>query len=220
MFAGQLDAARETLQQELSGYDRRGLYLIRDEPLAYLAELECRAGNWKVASGYAQEAFEIQVESGRLSGQGHGWFVKSLVAAHLGDVDASRSGAQEGLRISLGNDDPFYANANRWVLGFLELSLSNPSAAIEHLDPVLGFLEQMASPEPGVIPCVPDAIQALVSMGRTERAEVLLEGHARRARAPNRPWALATARRCRGLVLAAGVSSTTPSRSSTPLWRC
>jgi DNA-binding CsgD family transcriptional regulator len=90
------------------------------------------------------------------------------------------------------------------VLGFLELSLSNPSAAIEHLDPVLGFLEQMASPEPGVIPCVPDAIQALVSMGRTERAEVLLEGHARRARAPNRPWALATARRCRGLVLAAG----------------
>jgi hypothetical protein len=79
-------------------------------------------------------------------------------------------------------------SCHRAVLGFLELSLRNPAAAIERLEPVLVFLDELGSPEPGVIPCVPDAIEALVSLGRLDEAEGLLDRLERHGRAQDRPW--------------------------------
>jgi DNA-binding CsgD family transcriptional regulator len=203
LWAGELDAARQVLQDELTLYDRLGRYVVRDELLCYLAEVECRAGNWEVAAGHAQEAYEIDVEAGRVLGQGHMLFPKALVAALNGDVDAARSDAEEGLRRCLRNEDILDASCHRAVLGFLELSLSNPTAAIERLKPVLAFLDELGSPEPGVIPCVPDAIEALVSLGRLEEAEVLIDRLERQGRTLDRPWAIATAARGRGLLTAA-----------------
>jgi DNA-binding CsgD family transcriptional regulator len=94
-------------------------------------------------------------------------------------------------------------SCHRAVLGFLELSLSDPAAAIERLEPVLAFLDETGSPEPGIIPCVPDAIEALVSLGRMDEAEWLLDRLERQARALDRPWAIATAARGRGMLTAA-----------------
>jgi DNA-binding CsgD family transcriptional regulator len=214
LWAGELDAAREVLQQELTEYERLGRYVVRDELLCYLAEVECRAGNWEVAARHAQEAYDIDVESGRVLGQGHMLFPRALgqghmlfpralVAALTGDVDAARSDAEEGLRRCLLNEDILDATCHRAVLGFLELSLANPTAAMERLQPVLAFLDEMGSPEPGIIPVVPDAIEALVSLGRLDEAETLLDRLERQGRALDRPWAVATAGRGRGLLSAA-----------------
>jgi DNA-binding CsgD family transcriptional regulator len=203
LWAGELEAAREVLHQELTVYERLGKYVVRDELLAYLAEVECRAGNWEVAARHAQEAYEIDVEAGRVLGQGHMLFPKALVAAHKGDVDRARSDAEEGLRRCLRNEDTLDASCNRAVLGFLELSLSDPAAAIGRLEPVLAFLDELGSPEPAVIPCVPDAIEALVSLGRLDEAEALVDRLERRGRTLDRPWAIATAGRGRGLLTAA-----------------
>jgi DNA-binding CsgD family transcriptional regulator len=203
LWAGELDAAREVLNQELTEYERLGRYVVRDELLCYLAEVECRAGNWAVAARHAQEAYEIDVESGRVLGQGHMLFPRALVAALTGDVDTARSDAEEGLRQCLRNEDMLDASCHRAVLGFLELSLPNPSAAIERLRPVLAFLDALGSPEPGIIPCLPDAVEALVSLGRLDEAEALLNRLERQGRALDRPWAIAAAGRGRGLLTAA-----------------
>ena len=203
LWAGELDAARQVLHQELTEYERLGRYVVRGELLTYLAEVECRAGNWDVAARHAQEAYDIDVEAGWLLGLGHLLFPRALVAAHTGDMDAARSDAEEGLRQSLQNEDMLDASCNRAVLGFLELSLSNPTAAIERLKPVLAFLDELGSPEPGIIPCVPDAIEALVSLGRLDEAEALLGRLERQGRTLDRPWAIATAARGRGLLTAA-----------------
>jgi DNA-binding CsgD family transcriptional regulator len=203
LWAGELDAAREVLHQELTEYERLGRYVVRDELLCYLAEVECRAGNWEVATRHAQEAYEIDVEAGRVLGQGHMLFPRALVAAHKGDVDAARSDAEEGLRQCLRYQDTLDVSCHRAVLGFVELSQRNPTAAIERLEPVLAFLDQLGSLEPGVIPCVPDAIEALVSLGRLDEAEALLERLEGRGRTLGRPWAIATAARGRGLLTAA-----------------
>ena len=202
LWAGRLDESRDLLQRELARFVEGGRYLIRDEFLCYLAEVECRAGNWEAATRHAEEAYEIDVESGRIWGRGHTLFPKALVEAHRGDVEAARADAEEGLRLCLMNDDPFNGSCNEAVLGFLELSLSNPSAAIERLDPVLAFLDEMGAAEPGIISCVPDAIEALVAMGDVERADELLLVLEEKGRAMDRPWALATAARCRGLLAA------------------
>jgi DNA-binding CsgD family transcriptional regulator len=203
LWAGELDAAREVLHQELTEYERLGRYVVRAELLTYLAEVECRAGNWDVAARHAQEAYDIDVEAGWVLGQGHTLFPKALVAALKGDVDAARADAEEGLRQSVRNEDTLDASCNRAVLGFLEFSLSNPTAAIRRLEPVLAFLDEMGSPEPGIIPCVPDAIEALVSLGRLDEAEGLLDRLERQGRTLGRPWAIASAARGRGLLTAA-----------------
>ena len=203
LWAGELDAAREVLHQELAEYERLGRYVVRDELLCYLAEVECRAGNWEVAARHAQEAYEIDIESGRVLGQGHMLFPRALVAVLTGDVEAARSDAEEGLRRCLRNEDLLDASCHRAVLGFLELSLSDPVAAMERLEPVLAYLDELGSPEPGIIPAVPDAIEALVSLGRLEEAEALLDRLERQGRTLDRPWAIATAGRGLGLLTAA-----------------
>jgi DNA-binding CsgD family transcriptional regulator len=203
LWAGDLDGARAMLLEELAAFERLGRYVVRGEVLNYLAEVECREGNYELALRYADESYEIDVESGRYSGAGQTLFGAGLVAAHVGDVARARSHAEEGIRISIANDDAFYTSSNRAVLGFLELSLSNASAALEHLSPAVDFVSAMGAAEPAVITCVPDAIECLVAVGETDPAERLLDEHEEKGRRLDRPWALATAGRCRGLVLAA-----------------
>jgi DNA-binding CsgD family transcriptional regulator len=202
LWADQLAAARDVLERQLHAYEERGRYIVRDEVLGYLAEVECRAGRYDLAERYAREGYEIDVESGRSSGKGHQLFPKALVAAHQGRVEEARADAEEGLRLCLEDDDRLDASCHRSVLGFLELSLSDPSAAMRHLEPALAYLDALGSPEPGIIPCVPDAVEALTSLGRPDEADGLVDRLEEQGRMLDRPWANATALRCRGLLLA------------------
>jgi DNA-binding CsgD family transcriptional regulator len=204
MWAGRLDEAREVLHQELAEYERHAMYTVRQEVLCYLAELECRAGRWRVAAEHAAEAAEIVAESGKAASQRHVvLFNQALVAAHLGEVNVAGPQATEGLRLATENDDAFNAAWNGAVLGFLELSLSNPQQAHAHLRPVVRYLDRLGSAEPGIIPCLPDDVEALVSLGQLDEAEASTERLHEQGRARDRPWALATAARCRGLIAAA-----------------
>ena len=204
MWAGRLDEAREVLQHELAEYDRLAMYTVRQEVLCYLAELECRAGRWEIAARYAAEAAETVAESGMAASQSHVvLFNQAMAAAHLGEVEIARGQATEGRRLATENDDAFNAAWNGAVLGFLELSLSNHEAAHAHLQPVLRYLDRLGSVEPGIIPCIPDDIEALVSLGRLDEAAVRTERLHEQGRRHDRPWALATAARCDGLLAAA-----------------
>jgi DNA-binding CsgD family transcriptional regulator len=202
LWAGELAAAREVLDRQLHAYEVRGQYIVRDEVLGYLAEVECRAGNYELAQRYAREGYEIDEESGRSSGKGHQLFPTALVAAHLGRVAQARSDAEEGLRLCLDSDSLLDANCHRYVLGFLALSMSDPAAAMRHLEPALDYLDALRSAEPGIIPCVPDAVEALVALGRPDDADRLVDRLEGQGRALDRPWARAVALRCRGLLLA------------------
>lgn len=204
MWAGELDSARALLEHELAEYERHAMYTVRQEVLCYLAELECRAGRWRIAADYAAEAMETVIESRQTTTQSHVvLFNQAYAAAHLGQVELAREMATDGVNLALSNDDTFNANWNRAVLGFLELSLSDFEQAHAHLEPVVAYLDRMSPAESGVIPCMPDDIEALVMLGRLDEADDLLSRLAERGRSTNRPWALATTDRCRGLLEAA-----------------
>jgi DNA-binding CsgD family transcriptional regulator len=202
LWAGQLDAARDVLEAELHAYEARGRYIVRDEVLGYLAELECRAGNWERAERYAAEGYDIDVEAGRSSSKGHQLFPRALVAALQGRTDDARADAELGLELCLADEDRLDANSHRWVLGFLALSQGDPAGAIRCFEPVIDFLDSLGAPEPGIIPCIPDAIEALVALGRADEADILQRRLAEQGASRDRPWARATALRCRGLLLA------------------
>ena len=89
-----------------------------------------------------------------------------------------------------------------WVLGFLELSLGDAPAAERLLHDLPDQLEQMGYVNPGVRPVYADAIEARIAAGDLD-VEPLIERLAGRGEELDYPWALATAARCRGLLLAA-----------------
>jgi tetratricopeptide (TPR) repeat protein len=198
MWAGQLDAARTTFEHELAEYERHAMYTLRQEVLCCLAELECRAGRWEIAVDLADEAMETAIESGLTAMQSHvALFNQALPAAYLGRIEDARAWASEGVRLALVNDDAFNASWNRAVLGFLELSNGDATRAHEALEPVVAYLDRMDAAEPAIIPCVPDAVEALVTLGRPEEAEALVDRLERQGAALDRPWARACAWRVR-----------------------
>ncbi len=204
MWSGALTDARATLEYELAEYERLGMYTVRQEVLCYLAELECRAGSFEIGAAYAAEAAETIAESGMAASQTHVVrFNQALAAAYLGQVDEARRLAMEGLELARANDDAFNGAWNGAVLGFLELSLGASARAHDHLEPVVAYLDAMDAFEPGIIPCVPDDVEALIALDRMDEASAVLDRFARKAVAADRPWALAAASRCHGLLAAA-----------------
>ena len=199
LWAGELDEARTTLEAVLDHLAERGLYTLATEPYEYLSEIESRAGRYELAARHAAIAIETKLGAGFDELNALDLFPQALVDALRGRVESASRLAREGMTWSE-RGDRLYANCNRAVLGFLELSRGRFAEADEHLLPVTRFLREMGVREPCVIPVHADAIEALIGMGDLEAADDLLAEFDDQARATTRPWALATAARCRGLV--------------------
>src|SRR5215831_13551674 len=90
-----------------------------------------------------------------------------------------------------------------WPLGFVALSAGDAAEAHRLLGPLTEQVASIGLGEPMVAPFVPDDVEALLTLGELEQAERLLEPFEQKGAALDRPWALATGARCRGLLLAA-----------------
>jgi DNA-binding CsgD family transcriptional regulator len=89
------------------------------------------------------------------------------------------------------------------VLGFIALSLDDHEAAHSHLGPLAETTVAFGLGEPGVVRFLPDEIEALAVLGQIDRARVLTGHLETQGRSLGRPWALATAARCRAQLAAA-----------------
>ncbi|MGX9789854.1 helix-turn-helix transcriptional regulator [Mycobacterium sp. MMS18-G62] len=128
---------------------------------------------------------------------------RAVLAAYAGRVDEARDNVGDALAIAQGGT--YFTMA--WpatALGFLEVSLGNYNAALTALQPLLSaFQASSRTVEIISASCVPDAVEAMIELGRLQDAEPfvdMLEGAGRRL---DRPWLLAVAGRCRGMLLAA-----------------
>jgi DNA-binding CsgD family transcriptional regulator len=91
----------------------------------------------------------------------------------------------------------------RSALGFIELSVGRPDACTAWLDPLRLKLTAGGYVEPGLYRFLPDQVEALVQLGQTDTAEEVLAPFESAAVRLDRRWAVATARRCRGLISSA-----------------
>lgn len=90
------------------------------------------------------------------------------------------------------------------ALGFLELSLGRHEASFAALQPLVARFDPESSPtELPNAGFLPDAIEALVALGRLTQAEPLIEALERNGRRLDRPWMLAVGARGRAMMLAA-----------------
>jgi DNA-binding CsgD family transcriptional regulator/tetratricopeptide (TPR) repeat protein len=192
-FAG----SRARLEQALSESVAVGDESSMPNELMHLAQVECWSGNWPLASRYAAESVELAEQSGQSFGGPPA--MRALVAAHLGNVEEARLVEQH---LAGAEGTPLAVPVHR-ALGFLQLSLGDAAGAELHLSRTLEIAESFGIREPAVYRVHADLIEALIATGELGRAEVVLCDLEERAQATRIPWSLATAARCRGLLLAA-----------------
>ena len=133
------------LEQELEpatrhGEKRRAFVLLR------LAEVDWRAGDLDAAERHVEEPAEIFLDGGDAWGFAQVLTIRALVAAIRGREEDCRRLVDEAISLERGHGIKQKAIANRWVLGFLELSLGQLVRAHELLGPTRWRQPGCASP--------------------------------------------------------------------------
>jgi DNA-binding CsgD family transcriptional regulator len=125
------------------------------------------------------------------------------VAAGRGDVNEARRRSTVALERADALGFAVGEAIHRSVLGFVELSLGRPGAALEQLRPAWETFDELGVREPGLRPELGDTLEALIAVGELDEAARRLEPWELRARELDRAWVRAMLARCRGLLLAA-----------------
>jgi ATP/maltotriose-dependent transcriptional regulator MalT len=133
-----------------------------------------------------------------------GLTTRGALAAYAGRVDEARNDAAEALAAGRRSSSH---NLSEWpvtILGFLDVSLGNYQAALVTLQSEVSRLDA-APAETEIIAAsfVPDAVEAMIQLGRLAEAEPLIERLERNGERLDRAWMLAVGARCRSMLLAA-----------------
>lgn len=203
MWGDRLDESRRLLEKQHERAGELGNEFARGALCFHLTQLECRAGNFARATGYAREGHELATLSGNDQLMGIVLNARALAAAHTGDAALARRLADEALAATAGAGDAFFVIHHRVVLGFLETSLADYAAARRQLDGLPQLVEAMRVGEPGIFPFHGDAVEAAVALGDHDEAQRLIEALEARGRGLDRPRLLALAWRGRGMLHAA-----------------
>jgi DNA-binding CsgD family transcriptional regulator len=203
-WTGHLDHAHD----EMANIRRRCIERGEENELIFVAVhavlLEIWRGNFTDAALIAEDT----TERARYLGGDVPLFVattiRAAVAAYAGRVDVARRDIATALAASERCGANLLVVWTLTTLGFLELSLGNYEATLAATAPLLARLDGAPKATEIVAAAfVPDAVEAMVNLGRLDDAERLadvLEGNGRRL---DRAWMLAVGARSRAMVLAA-----------------
>jgi DNA-binding CsgD family transcriptional regulator len=200
-WTDKFDQAREMLEELRTEHVDHGDEAALTPVLFHLGELECWSGNWRAADRVAKECHELGIRSSQA--------VAELRAMTLDAMVACFRGATEAVSISTVGISAAEA-AGDWsamirilkAVGVHELSIGNIAAAVSHLERGIA-LTKSSGYDHRTVRIVPDAVEALIAVERWPEAVSLVNELERCGAASDRPWALATGARCRGLPQAA-----------------
>jgi DNA-binding CsgD family transcriptional regulator len=202
LWTGRLDEALASLGALRAQALERGEESALPMLTLYLVWACLWQGDMSGAARYADESADAAALLGDAAATGIALAAAALVHAHDGSHDLARQQAAEALAIFQrlqwlpGTIWPL------WALGLAELSGGNAAAADAVLGPLAGLITAADSDVVlGVF--VPDEIEALVELGQAGRARALTDWLEERGNRQSRPWAIAVAGRCRGLLHAA-----------------
>ncbi len=204
-FTGQLDQAIQQMASVRQRCSIRG----EEGDLPYVtffsALVEMWRGNVAEATLIAEDALERALQLGGDIPIVVAQTISGLLAAYAGREDTARrdigAALPVGLRCGLYRLTVWQIS----VLGFLELSQGKYDAARTTLEPLLAPFDAASDgTEIYVAGFVPDVVEAMINVGRVQDATPLVEALERNGQRLDRAWMLATAGRCRAMLLAAG----------------
>jgi DNA-binding CsgD family transcriptional regulator len=196
--AWELEPARAIFQRLVTAARADGHGALA-EYLDNLAFVELCIGNLASASTLAHEAVELASQFGRTAVEVYALFRLGWIEGLRGNVDAARVACERSLRLAASSNG--FTRGARLSLGYLESSLENYDSAWAYLDPSAPATGELPPERPVVH--VPEMVEVLAALGKTDEARAKLAPFASRAAELGRRWALARAAHCRGLILAA-----------------
>ena len=203
LSAGNLDNARVLLEAELAAARRLGNEELASVALLALVDVEWRAGDWDLAERHIDDHWQLVFDTENRFGEALLIWRQALLAASRGHVEDAQMLALRAVSRGGELNLPPLTVQGRWVLGFLALSLDKPQEAWDALRIVAERPELAGRLDPRLVPLLPDAIEALVVVGRPDEAEGILKTLDEYAQALEHRWATPASARCRALLLLA-----------------
>ena len=170
---------------------------------SYLGWAECWRGNLTAAADHCEESLECAARTG--GGPIRYWALAfgAVPAAYAGNrpltlarvAECRKLGERAGIDIAM--------QWAGWARAVLALSEGDPESAVDALSEFTPIFEQQGVPDPIVGFFLPDAIEALIGVGRVEQAAGLLERFEESACRLSRTWAISAAGRCTALLKSA-----------------
>jgi DNA-binding CsgD family transcriptional regulator len=154
------------------------------------------------AARFASESLQAATLVGFAAATGMSLAASALVHAHDGSYDLARQQVAEALAIFQDLRWPSGVIWPLWALGLTELACGRPAAVDAALRPVAAMVTE-AGTDVVLGMFLPDEIEALIELGQLGPARALTGWLEERGSQQARPWALAVAGRCRGLLHAA-----------------
>lgn len=202
-FSGDLDGARSLYEKEYTRARDEGIETGLPMLLWGLVLTEVSAGNWYRAEQLATEGYELAAGSEGSVAILFMSAVRSLVHVCQGQLDEGRTDGRRSLELARAVGLPLFTYLAAYPLGLAELSCGNYEAAHELLAPFEAEVSASGVAEPALFPFLPDAVEALVRLGKLEAAAELLTPFEAKSVELGRAWGIAVAGRCHGLLLAA-----------------
>jgi DNA-binding CsgD family transcriptional regulator len=203
-WTGQVEQAHH----EMLAIRRRCIEHGEENELIFLAFHSALIEIWRGDFTEATEVAEDTMERARQLGGDLPLFValtiRAALDAYAGHIDRARDNATQALAAGLRSSSNRLSEWPVTILGFLEVSVGNYAAALTTLKSQIFRLD--ATPDATEIIAasfVPDAVEALIQLGRRAEAEPLIETLERNGRRLDRAWMLAVGARCRAMLLAA-----------------
>jgi DNA-binding CsgD family transcriptional regulator len=196
----EFDEAGVVLEDVLELATERGWIPVQAIALFDLSFLACRQGKVAEAHRLAAESLELGRQLDLWNLEPMALFAIALADAHRGRVEPARRSAEAGSAGARAIGDMHMVLANEYVLGLLALSLGDAAAAHAHLEPLVGLARSLDFGEQGLLPFLPNEIEALTALGKQSQAEALLRELEEQADRLDRPRPLALAARSRAIV--------------------
>jgi DNA-binding CsgD family transcriptional regulator len=200
LWGGELEAARAPLERVRLAAADRGDPWLEMHALAYLSALETQLGAPRRGRELARRYLDLADAVGHAANRSGALWPLAVSSGWLGDTDEARAAATEGLALAEQMGHHLYTIGNLTALGGVELSLSQPAAAAKWLLRACDLAAHGGIESPARFPMLADAVDALVGIDELKRAGVLARRQREIADRLGRPWVLALAARCEGLV--------------------
>jgi len=200
---GRLAEARELDEAEYLRLVDRGEFGLLPPMAQTLSVLTQLAGDWPAARRYANECVDL-VAQGAESWRERAMLAMGRIHALDGDLDAARAVAVPALALQEATGDRWEAVIFCALLGFVEISVPDPPAALGYLVRALDHADAIEVRLPTQFRFLGDLVEAAVLAGELDLAErVLAERLEASASRQPLPWTVAMARRGRGLLATA-----------------
>jgi DNA-binding CsgD family transcriptional regulator/tetratricopeptide (TPR) repeat protein len=202
-WAGRLDEAHEHMQLLRDRCLDRGA----DSDMLFVAVWSTLINVWRGDFAAGVQTADDAMERAEQIGGDHGLVialtVRALAAAYSGRVEQARADADAAIETAERFKAPVLTEWPIITLGFTSVSVGDAEQALRDLEPMVSNFDRLSCTEIIKAGFVPDAVEAMVALGRSAQAEPMIEALECNGTRLDRPWMLAIAARCRAMVLAA-----------------